>query len=107
MQTPISELKFEPQCQKKNRSSGIPSRSDTNLPVQLQKMARSLNFRTWKSVEWYYPFSENKRADQLRSYCEGDLHLCFHIGKNLVYLCLSVHMKLLPSRESPVLAMTA
>ena len=26
-----------------------------------------------------YPCSENKVADQLRSYCEADLHLCFRI----------------------------
>ena len=31
----------------------------------------------------YYPCSEKKGADQLRSYCEADLRLCFHIGKNL------------------------
>ena len=30
----------------------------------------------------YYPCSENKGADQLRSYCEADLRLCFRIGKN-------------------------
>ena len=30
--------------------------------------------------------SENKGADQLRSYCEADLHLCFHIGRLLVFL---------------------
>ena len=32
----------------------------------------------------YYLFSENKGLDQLRSYCEADLRLCFCIGKNLV-----------------------
>ena len=31
---------------------------------------------------YYYPFSENKGADQLRSYCEADLHLCFRIDHN-------------------------
>ena len=29
--------------------------------------------------------SENKGADQLRSYCEADLRLCFCTGKNLVF----------------------
>ena len=24
--------------------------------------------------------SENKGADQLRGYCEADLHLCFHLA---------------------------
>ena len=29
-----------------------------------------------------YPCSEDKGADQLRSYCEADLRLCFRTGKN-------------------------
>ena len=29
----------------------------------------------------YYSCIENKGADQLRSYCEADLRLCFRIGK--------------------------
>ena len=29
----------------------------------------------------YYPYSENKSADQLCSYCTADLRLCFRIGK--------------------------
>ena len=33
----------------------------------------------------YYPCSENKGADQLRSYCEADLRLCFRIGENPVF----------------------
>ena len=33
----------------------------------------------------YYPNSENKGADQLRSYCEADLRLCFRIGKSPVF----------------------
>ena len=33
----------------------------------------------------YYPCGENKGADQLRSYCEADLRLCFRIGKNPVF----------------------
>ena len=33
----------------------------------------------------YYPCSENKGADQLHSYCEADLRLCFRIGKNPVF----------------------
>ena len=32
-----------------------------------------------------YPSSENKDADQLRSYCEADLRLCFRIGINPVF----------------------
>ena len=33
----------------------------------------------------YYPCSENKDADQLRSYCEANLRLCFRIGENPVF----------------------
>ena len=43
--------------------------SDTNRAVQTRKMVRD-----WKL---YYPCSENKCADQLRSYCEADLRLSF------------------------------
>ena len=35
----------------------------------------------------YYPSSENKGADQLRSYCEADLRLCFRICRLLVFPC--------------------
>ena len=33
----------------------------------------------------YYPSSENIGADQLRSYCEADLRLCFRLGRLLVF----------------------
>ena len=60
-----------------NLSSGFPTRSDTNWALQLQKMARGMKFRI-SEVEWlYYLCSENKGADQLRSYCAADLRLCF------------------------------
>ena len=35
----------------------------------------------------YYPCSENKGADQLRSYCEADLRLCFRLCRLLVFPC--------------------
>ena len=72
---------------RENRSSGFLTRSDTNLPVQSQMMARSLKFQIKEEEELLYPCSENIGADQLRSscYCEADLCLCFHIGKNLVF----------------------
>ena len=35
----------------------------------------------------YYLCSGNKGADQLRSYCEADLRLCFRICKLLVLPC--------------------
>ena len=33
----------------------------------------------------YYPDSENKGADQLRSYCATDLRLCFRLCKKPVF----------------------
>ena len=42
--------------------------SDTNKAVQLQKMARGLNFLILKVEGLYYPCSENKGADQLRGF---------------------------------------
>ena len=58
--------------------------SDTNLAVQ-PKMTRGWKFRM-KIVEGlYYPYRENKGADQLRGYREADLHLCFCICKNPVF----------------------
>ena len=46
----------------------VPTRSDTNRPVQSQKMARGWKFWILKVEELYYTCSENKGADQLRSY---------------------------------------
>ena len=70
---------------RENRSSGFPTRSDINRPVQLQTQARSLKFRIKVEEELYYPSSENKGADQLRGYREADLRLCFRIGINPVF----------------------
>ena len=66
---------------------GFPTRYDTKRPVHSQKKARSLKSRIEKEEELYYPSSENKGADQLRSYCEADLRLCFRLGRLLVFPC--------------------
>ena len=58
------------------------TRSDTNRAVQPQKMARELKFQIKIEEGSHYPCSENKGADQLRSYCAADLHLCFCIAKS-------------------------
>ena len=58
--------------------------SDTNQAVQLQNIARGLKFRIYKEEGLYYLCSENKGADQLCSYREADLGLCFRICKSLV-----------------------
>ena len=77
----------------RNRSSQLPTRSDTNWPVQLQEMARSLKFFIKKVEEMYYPCGENKGADQLRSYCEANLRLCFRIGHDPVFSRLGSFVK--------------
>ena len=68
-----------------SRSLGFLNRSDTNRSMSLQKVARNLKFRIKAEEELYYPYCENKGADQLCSYCEADLRLCFCIGKNPVF----------------------
>ena len=65
----------------------FPNRSDTNWPVQAQKRARILKFRISVEEELYYPCSENKGADQLRSYRKTDLRLCFRLCRLLVFPC--------------------
>ena len=68
-----------------NRSSGFPTRSDTNRAGQQQKMATDLKFRIYKAEGLYYPSGENKDADQLRGYRIADLRLCFRICKKPVF----------------------
>ena len=65
----------------------FPTRSDINRPVQSQKRARILKFRIQVEEELYYLSSENRGADQLRSYCKADLRLCFRICRLLVFPC--------------------
>ena len=71
----------------RNPKFEVPTSSDTNRSVQSQNQARSLKF--WIKVEerFYYPFSENKGADQLRSYCTADLRLCVWIFRVLAFWC--------------------
>ena len=52
-----------------------------------------------------YPCSENKGADQLRSYCAADLRLSFRIGKKSV-LITRLKCNKLPSADYIVLAIT-
>ena len=68
-----------------NRSSGLPTRSDTKRAAQLLNMARALKFWIYEVEGLYYPCSENKGADQLCGYREADLRLCFRICKNPVF----------------------
>ena len=69
-----------------NRSSGFPTRPDTNRTVlQPQKMTRDLKFRIWKAEGLYHPSGESKGTDQLRGYRAADLRLCICICKNPVF----------------------
>ena len=63
----------------------FPNRSDTNRPEQLQKQAKSLKLWSYVEEELYYPSSENKGTDQLHSYREADLRLCFRLCRLLVF----------------------
>ena len=65
-------------------SEVFPTRSDSNRAVQPLKMARGFKFRIKIEEGLYYPYSENKGADQLRGYREADLRLCFRICKKPV-----------------------
>ena len=58
-------------------------KSNTNRPVLSQKQARSLKCRILEGEGLYYTCSENKGADQLRSYRSAPLFL--HICKMLVF----------------------
>ena len=63
----------------------FPTRSDTNRAVQSQNMVRDWKFWIKKVEELYYPSSKNKGTDQLRSYCEADLRLCFRLCRLLFF----------------------
>ena len=67
------------------RSSEFQTRSDLNRSVHSQKKSRILKFCLLVEKEFYYLCSENKGADQLHSFCEAVLCLCFRIGKNPVF----------------------
>ena len=59
--------------------------TQTGLYVRPQKMATGWKMRIYEVEGLYYLCSENKGADQLRSYCAADLRLCFRICKKQVF----------------------
>ena len=75
---------YEPRCEK-TRLRFFLTRSHTNLAAQPQNMARGLKFQIEEVEGLCYPCSENKVVDQLRSYREADLRLCFRICKKRVF----------------------
>ena len=57
-------------------------------------MARDLKLRIKEEEGLYYLCSENKGADQLRSYRKADLRLCFRICKKPVFSRRSSNVKM-------------
>ena len=55
-----------------------------SLFTQTQEMVNGLKFKIKTEEGLHYPCSENKGADQLRSYCAADLRLFFRICKKQV-----------------------
>ena len=60
-------MTYKPHCEK----TQFQTRSDTNQAVQKQRIAGGLKFWFEEEERLYYLYtcSENKGADQLRSYC--------------------------------------
>ena len=83
---------------------GFPTRSDTNRAILSQKMARGLKFCIYEVEGLYYPYSENKDADQLRGYREADLRLCFRICKKPVFSQRGSYNDLFLHLNSPISA---
>ena len=73
----------------------FPNRFNTNRAAQAQKVARGWKFWIQKVEELYYPCSENKGSDQLRSNCEADLRLCFRLFRLLVFPCSGSFIKVI------------
>ena len=67
-------------------TSWVLTRSDTNQPVESQKIARSFKFQMKEEEGFYYPCSENQGTDKLCGYREARLRLFFHIYALLVFL---------------------
>ena len=81
---------------RENRSSELPTWSDTKRPVLSQKSARILIFLVEVEEEFDYPSSENKCADQFRSDCEAVMRFCFRIGKKSVFFMTRLKSKHMP-----------
>ena len=80
----MAVCRSEPHHEKTNNVV-FPNRSNTNKSVQTQKMARGWKFSICQigKKRTCTICSENKGSDQLRSYCEADLRLCFAYAKCL------------------------
>ena len=72
---------IEPRSEKTGLRGFRPGLTQTGL----YSNRRGLNFLIYVVDGLYYPYSQNKGADQLRGYREADLHLCFRICKKPVF----------------------
>ena len=65
---------------------GVSNQVRHNLACTVTEKGYKLDV-FWLKVEeeWYYPCSKNKGAGKLCSYCTTDLHLCFYIGKIVIF----------------------
>ena len=71
---------------------GFLTRCDTNQPVKSQRQARDLKYLLEVEQELYYPYSENKGADQLCSYCEAVFASMFsHMQKSSCLIISSIN----------------
>ena len=86
----LEECPLSMSCIIRNLFSGFTTLSHTNQAAQPSKMLRGLKFRIQEVEEIFYLCSENKGADQLRSYCVADLRLCFRICTKLVFSVMSL-----------------
>ena len=77
-------LKYEPVREKTNNLGSDQVRHKPVCTATQAKVEEGL----------FYLCSENKGADQLRSYCEADLHLCFCLCRLLVFSCEGSYMTL-------------
>ena len=75
----IGHLKISPDA--RNRSSGFPSRSDTNRPVRTQKKVRIVKLRVEVEDTLYYSCGENSLADTAKLICA----FIFALDKNPVF----------------------
>ena len=64
---------------------------EANIGAKTQCLSKEIGvgvaIRCWRRSQlyYYYQCSKNIGADQLLSYCEADLCLCFRIGSNPVF----------------------
>ena len=80
-------MSIEPRREKTGLRGFRPGLTQTDLYSHRSRL------RIQEEEEFYYPSSKNKGADQLRTYCEADLRLCFRIDKNPVFsLCDSINI---------------